>query len=157
MQRTLILFKPDCVHRRLVGAILERFEKKGLRLVGLKLLQATRALAEKHYAVHKERPFYESLLTFLTGSFRLELLYGVTLIQAIFGIFPGLHFLFLSLPGLLRLDHGFFLGDLRTLCVPFGLSGMLFRFLDQRFNFFTHHVFACRLLDESQGRQKHGG
>jgi nucleoside-diphosphate kinase len=67
MQKTLVLLKPDCVQRRLVGAILERFEQKGLRLAGLKLLQPTRALAEHHYAVHKGRPFYESLLVFLTA------------------------------------------------------------------------------------------
>src|SRR6516165_3216139 len=67
MQRTLILLKPDCVQRRLVGTIIGRFEQKGLRLVGLKLLQASRDLAEKHYAVHKGKPFYESLLGFLTS------------------------------------------------------------------------------------------
>ena len=67
MQRTLILVKPDGVQRRLVGAILERFEKKGLRLAGLKLVQASRDLAEKHYAVHKGKPFYDSLVTFITG------------------------------------------------------------------------------------------
>ena len=67
MQQTLILLKPDCVHRRLVGAIVQRFEQKGLRLAGLKLVQAGRELAEKHYAVHKGKPFYESLLTFLTA------------------------------------------------------------------------------------------
>ena len=66
-QRTLIIFKPDCVQRRLVGPILQRFEAKGLRLVGLKLLQAGRELAERHYAVHKGKPFYESLLGFLTS------------------------------------------------------------------------------------------
>jgi nucleoside-diphosphate kinase len=67
MQRTLVLFKPDCVHRRLVGTILQRFEQKGLRLVGLKLVQASRNLAERHYAVHKGKPFYEPLLSFLTA------------------------------------------------------------------------------------------
>ena len=67
MQRTLILLKPDCVQRRLVGTIVQRFEQKGLRLVALKLVQAGRELAEKHYAVHKGKPFYESLLTFLTS------------------------------------------------------------------------------------------
>jgi nucleoside-diphosphate kinase len=67
MQRTLILLKPDCVQRRLVGVITGRFEKKGLRLVGLKLVQATRQLAEQHYAVHKGKPFYDSLLNFLTS------------------------------------------------------------------------------------------
>ena len=67
MQQTLILVKPDGVQRRLVGAIFQRFEQKGLRLVALKLLQPGRALAEKHYAVHKGKPFYESLLQFLTS------------------------------------------------------------------------------------------
>jgi nucleoside-diphosphate kinase len=67
MQRTLILLKPDCVHRRLIGTITQRFEQKGLRLAGLKLVQASRDLAEKHYAVHKGKPFYEPLLKFLTA------------------------------------------------------------------------------------------
>ena len=67
MQRTLILLKPDCVQRRLVGTLVARFERKGLRLVALKLVQASRDLAEKHYAVHKGKPFYESLLQFLTA------------------------------------------------------------------------------------------
>ena len=67
MQQTLILLKPDCVQRRLIGAVTERFEKKGLILIGLKLLQVERGLAEKHYAVHKGKPFYDSLLQFLTS------------------------------------------------------------------------------------------
>jgi nucleoside-diphosphate kinase len=67
MERTLILLKPDCVQRRLVGAVLERFERKGLRLAALKQVRADRPLAERHYAVHKGKPFYETLLTFLTS------------------------------------------------------------------------------------------
>src|SRR5918911_1109417 len=67
MQKTLILLKPDCVQRRLVGTVIQRFEQKGLRLAGLKLVQAGRELAERHYAVHKGKPFYESLLQFLTS------------------------------------------------------------------------------------------
>jgi nucleoside-diphosphate kinase len=67
MQRTLILLKPDCVQRRLVGEVLGRFERKGLRLLALKLVTPSRALAEKHYAVHQGKPFYESLLQFLTS------------------------------------------------------------------------------------------
>ncbi len=67
MQQTLILLKPDCVQRRLIGTIMQRFEQKGLRLAGLKLVQASRDLAEKHYAVHKGKPFYDSLLSFLTS------------------------------------------------------------------------------------------
>lgn len=66
MQQTLILLKPDCVQRRLIGQVVLRFERKGLRLTGLKLLQASRDQAERHYAVHKDKPFYESLLGFLT-------------------------------------------------------------------------------------------
>jgi nucleoside-diphosphate kinase len=73
MERTLILLKPDCVQRRLVGAVLQRFEQKGLRLAALKLVHASRPLAEKHYEVHKARPFYESLLTFLTSGPTLAL------------------------------------------------------------------------------------
>ncbi len=67
MQQTLILIKPDGVQRRLVGAIITRFEKKGLRLAGLRLVKPSRDLAEKHYAVHKGKPFYDSLLQFLTS------------------------------------------------------------------------------------------
>ena len=67
MERTLILLKPDAVQRRLIGAITQRFEQKGLKLIGLKLVQADKALAEKHYAVHKGKGFYDSLLQFITS------------------------------------------------------------------------------------------
>jgi nucleoside-diphosphate kinase len=67
MERTLVLLKPDAVHRRLVGTILHRFEEKGLKVVGMKLFRPGRALAEKHYAVHLGKPFYESLLSFVTS------------------------------------------------------------------------------------------
>jgi nucleoside-diphosphate kinase len=66
-ERTLVLLKPDCVHRRLVGTLIERFERKGLRLVGLKIVQPSRDLAAEHYAVHRHRHFYETLLDFLTS------------------------------------------------------------------------------------------
>ncbi|HEV3256676.1 MAG TPA: nucleoside-diphosphate kinase [Gemmataceae bacterium] len=67
MQQTLILLKPDCVQRRLVGTVITRLEQKGLRLAAMKLVQAGRDLAEKHYAVHKGKSFYEALLKFLTS------------------------------------------------------------------------------------------
>lgn len=67
MQRTLVLLKPDCLHRRLAGEILARFEAKGLRIVALRLVQTTRAIAEAHYAVHKGKSFYDSLLKFITS------------------------------------------------------------------------------------------
>lgn len=67
MQKTLILLKPDTIQRRLIGSIIQRFEQKGLRLAAMKLVHADRSLAEKHYAIHKGKPFYESLLQFLTS------------------------------------------------------------------------------------------
>jgi nucleoside-diphosphate kinase len=67
MERTLILLKPDAVQRGLVGRILARFEDKGLKLVALKLMTISRDLAAKHYAVHKERPFYQGLVEFMTS------------------------------------------------------------------------------------------
>jgi nucleoside-diphosphate kinase len=67
MQRTLIIFKPDCVQRRLVGQILQRFEARGLRIAALKLMQVDRALGEKHYAEHLGKPFFNGLIEFITG------------------------------------------------------------------------------------------
>jgi nucleoside-diphosphate kinase len=65
VEQTLILVKPDGVQRGLVGEIIGRFERRGLKLVGMKFLQMSRELAETHYAVHKERPFYNSLVDYI--------------------------------------------------------------------------------------------
>ena len=106
MQRTLILLKPDAVHRRLVGSILQRFEQKGFRLAALKLVQADRALAEKHYAVHRGKPFYESLLTFLTSgptvAVVLEGREAITVVRGMMGTTDGAK----SPPGTIRGDYG---------------------------------------------------
>jgi nucleoside-diphosphate kinase len=67
MERTLIILKPDAVQRRLLGRILARFEDKGLRLVGLKMMHLDRPLAEQLYGVHKGQHFYEPLLAFMTS------------------------------------------------------------------------------------------
>ncbi|MBP7748078.1 MAG: nucleoside-diphosphate kinase [Phycisphaerae bacterium] len=67
MERTLIIFKPDAVHRQLVGRILTRFEDKGLRIAALKLQHSPRAQVEQHYEVHRRRPFYGSLVEFMTS------------------------------------------------------------------------------------------
>ncbi len=66
MERTFLAIKPDGVQRSLVGDIIRRFEVKGFTLVGLKLTNVSRELAEKHYEVHKERPFFSSLIEFIT-------------------------------------------------------------------------------------------
>ncbi|MED4969966.1 MULTISPECIES: nucleoside-diphosphate kinase [Bacillaceae] len=67
MQRTFIMVKPDGVQRNLIGEIVARFEKKGFQLVGAKLMQVSRELAEQHYAEHKERPFFGELVDFITS------------------------------------------------------------------------------------------
>src|SRR5215470_16462488 len=93
MQRTLILLKPDCVQRRLVGTVIQRFEQKGLRLVALKLVQASKDLAEKHYAVHKGKPFYDSLLQFLNSGPTVALVWegreAVTVARTLMGATDG--------------------------------------------------------------------
>ncbi len=68
MDRTLILVKPDAFARNLTGEIIARFERKGLRLVALKLMTASEELAKEHYAEHAERPFFGDLVTFITRS-----------------------------------------------------------------------------------------
>ena len=67
-ERTLVLVKPDGVQRLLVGRLLQRYEDRGLKLVGLKFVRVDRALAEAHYDVHRERPFFGSLVEFITSS-----------------------------------------------------------------------------------------
>jgi len=68
MQRTLVLCKPDTVQRGLVGRVVSRFEEKGLKLVGMKMLRIDESLASRHYAEHVEKPFYADLLAFITAS-----------------------------------------------------------------------------------------
>ncbi len=67
MERTLILVKPDAFARNLTGEIITRFERKGLRLVALQQLTMTREMAERHYAEHEGKPFFEELVTFITS------------------------------------------------------------------------------------------
>lgn len=67
MERTLVLLKPDAMQRGLAGEILGRLEARGLRIVGLKLMQVTRPLAAKHYGEHKGKPFYDGLIDYITS------------------------------------------------------------------------------------------
>ncbi|CAJ1002846.1 MULTISPECIES: nucleoside-diphosphate kinase [Bacillales] len=67
MEKTFLMVKPDGVQRNLIGEIVSRFEKKGFQLVGAKLMNVSRELAEKHYAEHKERPFFGELVDFITS------------------------------------------------------------------------------------------
>ncbi|MBI2855161.1 MAG: nucleoside-diphosphate kinase [Chloroflexi bacterium] len=67
MERTLVLVKPDAMQRGLAGEIISRLERRGLKIVAMKLLQMDQGLAGQHYAVHKGKPFYDSLVEFITS------------------------------------------------------------------------------------------
>jgi nucleoside-diphosphate kinase len=66
-ERTFVMIKPDGIHRGLAGKIISRIERKGLKLVALKMMRMDKALAEKHYAVHQGKPFYDRLIDFITS------------------------------------------------------------------------------------------
>jgi nucleoside-diphosphate kinase len=68
LERTLVLIKPDGVQRGLIGEVIARLERRGLRLVGAKFLQVSQNLAETHYAIHKGKPFYDGLIAYITSS-----------------------------------------------------------------------------------------
>jgi nucleoside-diphosphate kinase len=88
-ERTLVLIKPDGVQRMLVGPIIERYERRGLRIVGLKLVHVEAGLAARHYAIHQERPFFRQLVEFITSgplvAVALEGLNAVAVCRAING------------------------------------------------------------------------
>lgn len=106
IQRTLILFKPDAVQRRICGKILERFENKGLRIVGMKLMQIDQALAAKHYEAHKEKGFYAGLVKFMTSApvvaLVLEGPHAIDVCRKLVGATFG----FKAEPGTIRGDFG---------------------------------------------------
>jgi nucleoside-diphosphate kinase len=68
MQRTLVLLKPDCVQRRLMGEVIGRFESKGLNIIAMKMMRVTPELAKQHYAEHVSKPFFPGLEAFITSA-----------------------------------------------------------------------------------------
>lgn len=68
MERTFVALKPDAVQRGLVGEVIGRLERKGFKLIGLKLLQVSRPMAEEHYGEHREKPFFKGLVDFITSA-----------------------------------------------------------------------------------------
>lgn len=68
MERSLILLKPDCVQRRLMGKVISRFEEKAINIIAMKMIQVTPELARQHYAEHVDKPFYPGLESFITGA-----------------------------------------------------------------------------------------
>jgi nucleoside-diphosphate kinase len=94
MQRTLVLLKPDCVQRRLMGNIIRRFEDKGLNIVAMKMIQVTPEMSQKHYAEHVEKPFYPSLESFITSApvvaMAIDGLEVITVVRDMLGATSGL-------------------------------------------------------------------
>jgi nucleoside-diphosphate kinase len=105
MERTFVMVKPDGVERRLIGEIVQRFERRGFRIVGLKMVQVTRELAEKHYAVHFGKPFFSDLVEFIVSgpvvAIVLEAENAIMLVRQMMGSLRPME----ALPGTIRGDY----------------------------------------------------
>ena len=105
-QRSLILVKPDGVHRRLIGTIISRIENKGLTIVAMKMLQVTPELSKQHYAEHVEKPFYPQLEEFITAAPVVAMIVqgpeAVSVMRTIIGATNGRE----AAPGTIRGDYG---------------------------------------------------
>ena len=106
MERTLIILKPDCVQRRLIGRVVQRFEDKGLVVAGMKLIQITTDLAERHYAPHKGKPFYPGLIAYITSGPVVVMVVAGAGAIAIARRLMGKTFGFDAEPGTIRGDFG---------------------------------------------------
>ncbi|MBX7214165.1 MAG: nucleoside-diphosphate kinase [Thermoflexales bacterium] len=106
MERTLIIIKPDGVQRALIGDVITRFERRGLRLAALKLIKISRQTAEAHYAEHKGKPFYEGTVAYMTSApvvvMVLEGPDAIAAARATMGATNPLN----AAPGTLRADFG---------------------------------------------------
>jgi len=89
MERSLVLIKPDAMQRKLTGTIISRLEKQGLKVVALKMLHMDKALAERHYAIHAGKPFFEDLIKYITSTPIIAIVFecegAVALIRRIMG------------------------------------------------------------------------
>ncbi|MDA8346109.1 MAG: nucleoside-diphosphate kinase [Thermaerobacter sp.] len=106
MERTFFAIKPDGVGRGLVGEVIARLERKGLRLIGLKLMQVTPQLAQQHYAAHSEKPFFQGLVSFITSGPIVATVWegreAVSVVRGLMGATDPVK----SAPGTLRGDYG---------------------------------------------------
>lgn len=111
-ERTLVLIKPDGVRRRLVGEILSRIERKGLTIAALQLTQVSEELARKHYAEHEGKPFFNSLLEFITsGPVVAAIVEGPRAVAAFRQIAGGTDPVDKAAPGTIRGDFGLLTQD----------------------------------------------
>src|ERR1700730_5043797 len=110
MQRTLVLVKPDGVQRGLVGTIVGRLERRGLKLIGLKMMRITKDVAARHYAEHRGKPFYDGLIAFITSGPVVAMIWegreAVVVVRSIMGATDPLK----AAPGTIRGDLALDLG-----------------------------------------------
>jgi len=109
-QRTFVMIKPDGVQRGFIGEIITRFEKKGLKLIAMKMVSVSKDLAEKHYGVHKGKPFFEPTVKYITSSpvvaMVLEGFNAIDLVRNMMGKTNPAD----ATPGSIRGDYGQFIG-----------------------------------------------
>jgi nucleoside-diphosphate kinase len=109
-QRTFVMIKPDAVQRGLIGNIISRFEQKGIKLVAMKLVSVSRELAEKHYGIHKGKPFFEPTVEYITSSPVVAMvLEGENIIEIVRGMMGKTNPVEAA-PGTIRGDYGQFIG-----------------------------------------------
>jgi nucleoside-diphosphate kinase len=109
-QRTFVMIKPDAVQRGLIGNIISRFEQKGIKLVAMKLVSVSKELAEKHYGIHKGKPFFEPTVSYITSAPVVAMvLEGENIIEIVRGMMGKTNPVEAS-PGTIRGDFGQFIG-----------------------------------------------
>jgi len=110
MQKTLVLIKPDAIERGLAGEIISRLERKGLKIIALKMLQMDKSMAERHYAIHEGKPFFPALVDFITSSPIIAAVVegknAVEVVRRMMGETDPLH----AAPGTIRGDFGLDIG-----------------------------------------------
>jgi nucleoside-diphosphate kinase len=110
LERTLVIIKPDAVQRGLTGKIINRFEQRGLRIIGMKLMQIDESLAQRHYAIHEGKPFYEPLIRYITSSpvvvMVLEAKDAINIVRRTMGATNPAE----AAPGTIRADFGLEIG-----------------------------------------------
>lgn len=110
MEKTLVIIKPDGVQRGLVGEVVARFERRGLKLAGMKLMKISTELARKHYAVHEGKPFFDGLIEYITSApvvvMALEGKDAINVVRATMGATKPAE----AAPGTIRADFGMEIG-----------------------------------------------
>ena len=109
-ERTFVMLKPDAIQRKLIGKIILRFEKKGIKIVAMKMVSVSKELAEKHYGIHKGKPFFEPTVKYITSSPVVAMvLEGENVINMVRGMMGKTNPQEAS-PGTIRGDYGQFIG-----------------------------------------------